>query len=287
MSGWQSGHAASCKAFYGGLIPTSATNINYINNINIEYNSLMNTTLYIVAGSSGLIGHYVCNKLNESSDKFIGLDAKEGKFSNIVDLSDQGKLIEIIDSHVDSNIKDISLIYSAGKNGTVEYGGLDDFGAYSQDNLSEYFFQNSVLPYSCSMSLINYAKEKNIKLKILILCSHYSFVAGTDALYNKSTSEIKKIKPHGYIISKHAVIGVIKSLASTYGSDRVLINGFAPGGISNNQDEEFVNKFKEYSPLKRLASPDEIAEWIYLIANPKLTYGNGSIFNIDGGVLIR
>lgn len=243
--------------------------------------------LYIVAGSSGLIGSHVCDIFQESKDNYLGLDFNSGKHSTIIDLSNQKEFTDTVNSKIDQGITDISLVYSAGKNGSVEYGGLDKHGEYSQKELNEYLYQNTVIPYACSMSLINLAKLRGINLKILILCSHYSFVAGTDSLYPLSDSGETQIKPHGYIISKHAVIGVIKSLASTYGSDKVLINGFAPGGVLNNQNEEFIKNFEDYSPLKRLANTSEIAKWIVTIANPELTYANGSIFNVDGGVLIK
>tara|TARA_B100000768_G_C11233305_1_gene356083 strand:- start:535 stop:1281 length:747 start_codon:yes stop_codon:yes gene_type:complete len=243
--------------------------------------------LYIVAGSSGLIGSHVCDVYNASNENYLGLDFHKGKHSSIVDLSNQEEFIEAVNKKVDQGITNISLIYSAGKNGSVEYGGLDKFGEYSEKELNEYLYQNTVLPYACSMSLINFIKKRDISLKVLILCSHYSFVAGTDSLYPLSDSGEIQIKPHGYIISKHAAIGVIKSLAATYGSDKVLINGFAPGGVLNNQNKEFIKNFENYAPLKRLAKPLEIAKWIVALSDPELTYSNGSIFNVDGGVLIK
>ena len=244
-------------------------------------------TLYIIAGSSGLIGSHVCMELEHLNKKFVGLDVKDDKFSYKVDLQNQKELIEIINNNLDDSINNISFIFSAGKNGSVEYGGLDVYGSFNEEDLNDYLFQNTILPYSCSISLINFVKEKKLNLKILILCSHYSFVAGTDSLYSVNNEGMKQIKPHGYIISKHAAVGVVKSLASTYGSDQVLINGFAPGGVFNNQDDEFVKQFKDYSPLGSLAHPKEISKWIVSIANPRLTYANGSIFNVDGGVLSR
>tara|TARA_B100001093_G_C26756959_1_gene983887 strand:- start:695 stop:1441 length:747 start_codon:yes stop_codon:yes gene_type:complete len=243
--------------------------------------------LYIVAGSSGLIGSSICDIFQDSKENYIGLDFKSGRHSTIIDLSNQKEFIKNVGNKIDHGITDISLVYSAGKNGSVESGGLDRYGDYSEKDLNQYLYQNAIVPYACSMSLISLAREKNLNLKILILCSHYSFVAGTDSLYSLNDLGEKQIKPHGYIISKHAAIGVVKSLASTYGSDQILINGFAPGGILNNQDKNFVKKFQDYSSLKRLANPSEIAKWIVTLANPELTYANGSIFNVDGGVLIK
>jgi nucleoside-diphosphate-sugar epimerase len=244
-------------------------------------------TLYLIAGSSGLIGMHVCKALKESNNNFLGVDFKSGEFSEIIDLSDQTKFLEVIEGRITPDITHLSFIFSAGKNGSVEHGGLDSYGSYCPDELQEYLLQNTILPYSCSMSLITLAKKKNLNLKILILCSHYSFVAGSDSLYSDSSSGEKQIKPHGYIISKHAAVGVVKSLASSYGSDQILVNGFAPGGVFNHQDKEFLKKFETYSPLKRMAEPIEIAQWIVTLSDPRLTYANGSIFNIDGGVLIR
>ena len=253
----------------------------------VNFREMSSKTLYIIAGSSGLIGSHVCEKLKEKNKHYLGLDFKKENHSKVIDLSNQEEFISVIEEAINEDILNISFIYSAGKNGSVEHNGLDKYGSYSEDDLNDYFNQNAIVPYACSLSLINLAKKKNLNLKVLILCSHYSFVAGTDSLYSKNDIGEIQIKPHGYIISKHAAVGVVKSLASSYGSDRVLINGFALGGVLNNQDSGFIDNFKDYAPLRRLADPQEIAKWILALSDPDLSYANGSIFNVDGGILIR
>ena len=94
-----------------------------------------------------------------------------------------------------------------------------------------------------------------------------------------------------YTSSKSALIGLTKTAAVEYGSSGVLINSVAPGFIdteltrTNNSAEDLL-KITNQIPLKRLALPTEIANFVAWLCSENNTYITGQDIAIDGGFLI-
>ena len=240
--------------------------------------------IFIVIGSSGLIGSHIVKELKQKGDEFYAIDKQNSKDVNYVsDLSSLDEIVKIIANFMQNDFA-ISLIYAAGKNGSVEKGALDNLFGYDKDDFEEYINQNVLIPYDLFLRVIFEAKKHSAVLRLWLLCSHYSLVGANDSLYNENNDQKIKIKPHGYIISKHAAVGVVRSLASTYGDNKITINGFIPGGVKNNQDSNFLNKYRKYVPVGYMCPPEEMARWIVCVASPELSYANGSLFTVDGGV---
>lgn len=93
-----------------------------------------------------------------------------------------------------------------------------------------------------------------------------------------------------YSISKSALHAYTKQIAVEYGQYNILANTLSPGFINtdmtkqNNSDEELSIITSEI-PVKRLGSPEEIAELAYFLT-VKNTYINGQNIIIDGGYSI-
>lgn len=62
--------------------------------------------------------------------------------------------------------------------------------------------------------------------------------------------------------------------------------GSRRGGILNGQNTEFQEKYGQYVPIGRLATPEEIAIWMAVVMDPmNPVYATGSVVNVDGGAL--
>ncbi len=89
-----------------------------------------------------------------------------------------------------------------------------------------------------------------------------------------------------YVASKHAVVGLTKSVALEFATKGIRVNAIAPGGtetamISSGTKEQ-KDTLASYSAMKRLAEPDEIARGIvYLLADA--TFTTGITMAADGG----
>ena len=94
-----------------------------------------------------------------------------------------------------------------------------------------------------------------------------------------------------YVASKHAVEGLTKSAALEVARTGVRVNVVAPGTTDTEMLTRFTNSDENKAalvstvPVKRLATPDEIAQVITFVASANASYMTGASVPVDGGVL--
>ena len=94
-----------------------------------------------------------------------------------------------------------------------------------------------------------------------------------------------------YVGSKHAVEGITKSAALEVAQTGVRVNVVAPGTTDTGMLTRFTdtdeNKAALVStvPVKRLATPEEIAHVIVFVASAHASYMTGASIPVDGGML--
>jgi NAD(P)-dependent dehydrogenase (short-subunit alcohol dehydrogenase family) len=94
-----------------------------------------------------------------------------------------------------------------------------------------------------------------------------------------------------YVGSKHAVEGMTKSAALEVAGTGVRVNVVAPGTTDTGMLTRFTstdeNKAALVSivPVKRLATPEEIAHVIVFVASADASYMTGASIPVDGGML--
>jgi NAD(P)-dependent dehydrogenase (short-subunit alcohol dehydrogenase family) len=94
-----------------------------------------------------------------------------------------------------------------------------------------------------------------------------------------------------YVASKHAVEGLTKSAALEVAGTGVRVNVVAPGTTDTGMLTRFTdtdeNKAALVStvPVKRLATPEEIAYVIVFVASANASYMTGASIPVDGGML--
>ncbi|ORY03475.1 hypothetical protein BCR34DRAFT_573492 [Clohesyomyces aquaticus] len=94
-----------------------------------------------------------------------------------------------------------------------------------------------------------------------------------------------------YTVSKHAVIGLTKSVAKEEGERAIRVNAIAPGIIATpmiSQIEAAVGTtelFGKGDPgaLARKGDASEVAEVIVFLLSPESSFVNGAVLNVDGG----
>ncbi|MDO4490829.1 MAG: SDR family oxidoreductase [Lachnospiraceae bacterium] len=90
-----------------------------------------------------------------------------------------------------------------------------------------------------------------------------------------------------YAASKGGLLAYTKNVANRL-APQAICNSIDPGGVLTDlnkcviEDEKLWNQIMELTPLKRWATPEEIAEWIYFLAvNNRFMTGQNLL--IDGG----
>ena len=94
-----------------------------------------------------------------------------------------------------------------------------------------------------------------------------------------------------YVASKHAVEGMTKSAALEVAGTGVRVNVVAPGTTDTGMLTRFTNTDENKAalvstvPVKRLATPEQIADVIVFVGSAKASYMTGSSIAVDGGML--
>lgn len=88
--------------------------------------------------------------------------------------------------------------------------------------------------------------------------------------------------PAAYASSKGGLLQLTRWLATTLAPD-VRVNAISPGGIIRNQDEKFIRRYEEATPLKRMATEKDICGAVAYLASDMSRYVTGEIIHVDGG----
>lgn len=92
-----------------------------------------------------------------------------------------------------------------------------------------------------------------------------------------------------YSTSKHAVIGLTRSLAAEYAAHGIRINALCPGAVRTPMIAEFAadaaveQATTAMHPIGRFAAPEEIAAAVVWLASDGASYMVGAALPVDGG----
>lgn len=93
-----------------------------------------------------------------------------------------------------------------------------------------------------------------------------------------------------YAASKAGIIGFTKSLAKEVASRNITVNAVAPGFIETQMTDVLKEDIKEEIakkiPLKRMGTPQDVANVVKFLASSDSSYITGQVINIDGGMLM-
>lgn len=107
-----------------------------------------------------------------------------------------------------------------------------------------------------------------------------SSVVGLDGNYGQTN----------YVATKAGVVGMTKVWARELGGSNIRVNAVAPGIILTemvlSMPEDVLESFKKRPPLKRLGTPEEVANLYLFLASDEASYISGEVIRIDGGLVI-
>jgi len=239
----------------------------------------MKNKVIVVTGGSGLLGNAIIKYIKFKRGIAINFDIRPGE-SN--------------DNFIECDITSDSSIRNAINSVVEKYGRLDGFvnNAYPRTkdwgNADFEFIDPDSWRKNVDWQLNSYfvccqeAIKTMIKKKsgaIVNIASIYGIVGNDFTIY-----EGTNIKPHAaYSAIKGGLINLTRYLASKYGKNGIRINSVSPGGIFDNQPELFVQAYEKKVPLKRMASPDDIAPGVVFLLSNEAKYITGHNLVIDGG----
>jgi NAD(P)-dependent dehydrogenase (short-subunit alcohol dehydrogenase family) len=145
-------------------------------------------------------------------------------------------------------------------------------------------------------------KTMNVNLKGHWLMSKYAIPEmlkrGKGSIVNVSSVQGLASQKNvvAYSTSKHAMIGLTRSMAVDMASRNVRVNCVCPGTVDTPMIQGIIeldtdpDKLKrildKMHPLGRIAQPSEIGEVIAFLASDRASFMTGSIVVVDGGLIV-
>lgn len=96
-----------------------------------------------------------------------------------------------------------------------------------------------------------------------------------------------------YSASKSGLIGLTQSLAAEFGPQNIRVNAILPGAVDTplyremNATAEARTFIAGLHALKRVSSPEEIAEAVLFVASDRASFMTGAALVVDGGASIN
>jgi len=120
---------------------------------------------------------------------------------------------------------------------------------------------------------------------IVNVASDLAVIAPDQRLYRKAglPADQQPVKPVTYSVVKTGLIGLTRYLATYWADAGIRVNAISPGGVYNNQPDDFVSRLANLIPLGRMANADEYQAAILFLCSDASSYMTGSNLVIDGG----
>ncbi|ABF41847.1 short-chain dehydrogenase/reductase SDR [Candidatus Koribacter versatilis Ellin345] len=120
---------------------------------------------------------------------------------------------------------------------------------------------------------------------ILNVASDLAIIGPDQRIYRQpgTAEHMQPVKPITYSVVKSALIGLTRYLATYWADKHVRVNAISPGGVANNQPEDFVERLTNLIPMGRMANVDEYRGAILFLCSDASSYMTGANLVVDGG----
>jgi len=139
----------------------------------------------------------------------------------------------------------------------------------------------------------------NVNLKSQFLCAKYCIPAmlerGAGVIVNVASVQafVSQNSVAAYTTSKSAILGLTRSIAVDY-APRIRCVAICPGTVDtpmlrdaiqlSPNPQEVLDECNQMHPVKRIGTPEEVAELIVFLASDKAGFITGQPIRIDGGL---
>jgi NAD(P)-dependent dehydrogenase (short-subunit alcohol dehydrogenase family) len=118
---------------------------------------------------------------------------------------------------------------------------------------------------------------------IVNISSIYGMVGPDQRLYERSGDSRRQYKPVAYTVTKSAIFGLTRYLATYWAGKNIRVNTLTLGGVFNNHDEEFSHRYDYRTVLGRMACRSEYRGALLFLVSDASSYMTGANLVVDGG----
>ena len=267
---------------------------NQMGNIVEKFN--LNGRVAIVTGGAGLLGSEFCRTLAEVGAAVVVADLAEGParivaeslphaFSFPLNVTDPAACTALVEKTLKEFGRLDVLVNSAALDPKVSSeGAMRDASSFESYSLKAW---RAALEVNLTgMFLATQAAVKPMKAQgkgsIVNICSIYGLYAPDQRIYERP-GQPPQYKPVDYSVTKAGVLGFTRYLAAYYAGTEIRVNSLSPGGVYDDQDEQFVQNYAYRAIMGRMAHKDEMNGALLFLASDASSYMTGGNLVVDGG----
>lgn len=238
----------------------------------------------VVTGGARGIGRKIAERLASRGDAVIIWDLLDGGEQTAQEIaSEYGVETEFIKC----DVTDIDAVTAAAKSLYDEKGSIDilvNNAGITRDNLM------------MRMKEGEWDAVLTVNLKSVFVCtkavSRFMMKQKSGAIVNIASviGIMGNAGQANYAASKAGVIGLTKSNAKEFASRGIRVNAVAPGYIRTKMTEELseeqTQNIMAYVPLKRMGTPDDVADAVAFLSGAGAGYITGQVLVVDGGLVM-
>lgn len=248
----------------------------------------MSRTVVVTGGGRG-IGRAVVRRFAAAGDRVVAVGRNPAVLREAVELAGGAAFAETCDVTDEEAVTQL-FERIGGVDVLVNSAGISTSAPLRRHSLADWRRQievNATGSFLCTRAVVGGMLERNLG-RIL-------FVASTAGLVGARYLA-------GYAASKHAVVGLMRSVAAEVAGTGVTANAVCPTFVATEMTARSVGRISAAtgrttaeaeaalaatSPLGRLLEPDEVAVAVAFLAAPEAAAINGQTLTLDGGGIQR
>ncbi len=253
----------------------------------MENNNLENKVV-VITGALGQLGKEFSHACATNGAKVVMADINDTGMQEFLDKYQDNVIFAKCDVTKEGDIDELMQI-AVTKFGKIDalvnsaYPRNNNYGKKFEDVSYDDFCQNvSMHMGGCFLASQKAAQimKKQGHGNIINIGSIYGFCAPRFEIYNNT----KMTMPVEYSFIKGGILNFTKYLASYLGEYNIRVNAISPGGVFNNQPQEFVDAYCQHVLLeKRMADPKDISGVLKFLLSDESKYITGQNIVVDGG----
>lgn len=241
----------------------------------------------VITGGSGAIGSNVAKLFLAEGAKVVLVDINEDSLKAVAKEIDDKNL-----SYVTADVTKASAVENYVKHTVDTFGKIDVF--YNNAGIEGVVKPVSEYPEEVFDKLMA-VNVKGVWLGMKYVLPHMN--DGGSIINTSSVAGLMgSANMTAYVASKHAVIGLTRTVAHEVAPRGIRVNSIHPSPVDNRmmrsledgyapgQGESIKKAFEESIPLNRYATNEEIAKGVLFLASDDSKFITGSKLVVDGGM---
>ena len=252
----------------------------------------------VLTGGAGLLGRNHCKTLSRAGARVVVADIDEkgalavantlpsvGALAVPVDVTKPDSVRKMIEQVIDRFGTIDALVNNAALDPKFDRANAGKHTGSFEDYPLEVWQQslnvNLTGAFLCTQAAAPFLLSSR-RGSVVNIASIYGLVGPDQRLYAQNDGQ-RRYKPIAYSVTKSALLGFTRYLATYWAGTGLRVNTLTLGGVETDHDYEFVRRYSERTPMGRMARPDEYGGALLFLLSEASSYMTGANLVVDGG----